>query len=75
MTKKYLFEELRACKRIALSCPTCESALISIHEAYGMIKLAYTYDIINDRQYHTLCRLNRKFMMYLLDSKPLKQII
>ena len=69
MTKKKLFNELRVCKRVALSCETCESALISIQEARGMIKLAYMYDIINDKQFHTLMHLSREFFLYVLESK------
>ena len=71
MTKKYLFTELRDCVRIALACETYRSAVISIHEARGMIKLAYMYDIINDKQFHTLCSLRREFDLYLFNNKPL----
>lgn len=71
MTKKYLFNELRDCVRIALACDTYQSAVISVHEARGMIKLAYMYDILNNIQYHTLCALSRDFDSYLFHNKPL----
>lgn len=71
MTKKYLFKELRDCVRIALDCDTYRSAVISVHEARGMIKLAYMYDIINSNQFRTLCSLRRQFDAYLFNNKPL----
>lgn len=70
MTKKKLFYELRICASVALNCPSYRSAYISICRADGMIKLAYAYDIINAKQFHTLCSLRREFENYLIDIKP-----
>lgn len=74
MTKRRLFDELKACKKVALACDSYECGVMSVHEARGMVKLAYTLDVINTRQFHTLMVLIRDFQMYLLESKPIREI-
>lgn len=74
MTKRILFDELRSCKKVALACDSYECGVMSVREARGMIKLAYTLDIINTREFHTLMRLVLDFQMYLLESKPIREI-
>lgn len=74
MTKRVLFDELRSCKNVALACDSYECGVMSVHEARGMVILAYASDILNGRQFHTLMRLVLNFQMYLLESKPIREI-